>query len=716
MLIQGVLKKVRYQKENGWGIFIVEYKTDNGYKYTDSFTGVLPKAIVGQTYSFEGDMLHDPKWGDQFKFRSCIPVEDETADGAFALLTSNRFKGVGPKKAQAIVKLFGNKTLKIIRDDPMRLTEVPGINKKSAMDIHDHMPNLGVWEKLRMMLRNSTDNAVNKIYETYGDKAIAVIKKDPYTLIKDVDGYGFLKADAIAASVGITGDHPLRVQAAIYHCLNSAAENDGHCFSYANNLQVLVEALIPGVSLESLADGIKALTDEKAKRMRVYVDEDGAIYLYHLWWAETTCAKTVKSLIKKTPKFVYTQAMIDNAANDIEFETGIELDPSQKDAVLNALNRQLCVITGGPGTGKTTIIRTIIKAIHENETPAGRHPSIMLMAPTGRASRRMREATGFDANTIHMSLNPVMDSKDALRTDYIIVDESSMIDISLAAKLLSHVDVRRTKVIFIGDIDQLPPVGPGVFFRDLIKSYKVPTVRLKFSFRQNGSIAKNANSINNGGGPHSYVQDENFALIPTDKEHGPVDAINAYMKYVDEFGIKDAILLSSTRNRGAGGTNELNRAIQEILHPNRKDSEVIKTYDFRIGLADRVMLTKNHVIDEHANGDIGTVVDIDSHGLTVQFDDDIVQRYLKADEVKQYLVLAYATTVHKSQGSEYKGVVFLFTTEHQFMGERGIVYTAVTRAKSKCAVVCDSRALAAAINKVKPIMRNSKLVDRINED
>lgn len=718
MQIQGILKKIRYQNpDNGWGVFTVSYR-DDICKHESSFTGALSYAVIGQSYLFEGEFETHPTYGPQFHFTNYTIIEEETSDGAFALLTSSRFPGVGPRKAQAIVRHFGKKTLSVIRDTPERLTEIAGIGPKLAAQIHANMPNLGVWEQLRMLLSGSTDNAVNKIYDMYGDKSVSVVKKNPYTLIRDIDGFGFLKADAIAASVGITGDHPLRVQAAIYHVLNSASEQEGHCFAYAPALQTNVEQLIPGVSIETMADAIKEMLSPDFKKMRLHVDDDGAIYLNYLYYAEKISADVIKRFLALAPHNDYSETEVNLAAGDIELETGIALEATQLRAVQEALNNPFTVITGGPGTGKTTIVRTIIRAI---ERHTGTSDDVYLMAPTGRAARRMHEATGHDARTIHMSIGysgktgkAYYDAEHKLPCSWVIVDEASMIDISLAQQLLQAIDVKRTRLIFIGDVDQLPPVGPGIFFRSLIKSYRVPTVRLKFSFRQTGSIAQNASKINDGMGPHSYVEDDDFIVVKATKDDAPEKAVKAYLSLVKEYGLQEAVLLSP-KKKGNGGTEALNKTIQERLLGKHPAGEIIKTFDYEIGVGDRIMLTKNNVFEGHANGDLGTVLAISNLYFTVQFDGDDESTEIEITNVKNNFILAYASTVHKSQGSEYLGVVVLFTSEHTFMGERSIIYTAVTRAKKKLFLVGDARAIARAVATVKPITRNSKLVDRINE-
>ena len=704
-----------------------------------SVTGTLFAPVEGEDYKVCGKWDEHPKYGRQIKASSIDPVGSAgptTERGIYALLCSKDVAGIGPVTARAIVDHFGAKTLDIIRSDTeyKRLTEVPGVGNTMACKLHASFPSKNIKEDVRMLVGTEmTDKLIERIITKYGTKAPFIIRDDPYRLIEDFPGIGFLKADKIAEAVGIADDAPQRIKAAVYHILNTESELNGHCFSYCSNLELRVQELIPGVSVDAIADAIKEMsTDKSLFKTGVCVDKDGAVYLSPLYLAETGCAKYICDALASPSTELYTSGIIVSASDAIQKKTGITPEESQLAAVQTALNSKICVITGGPGTGKTTIIRTMLEAIELCEP----EKKVALMAPTGRAAVRMQDVTGHEARTIprRLMLSAEEDEKKARRRfttpsksgrtsatedaekpiqeDYVIVDEASMIDIKLAYYLVSSIK-KDAKVIFVGDVDQLPPVGPGTFFRDLISSFRVPTVRLKFSFRQSGYIASNANKVNYGEGVHGYAQDDTFRVVPANKATGPEKAIKEYMEMVEKYGPKDVILLSPTKKRGAGCTNTLNKAIQEVCNPksSKKSDMAGPGYIFREG--DRVMLDRNLWKLGLANGDTGHISKIIFSLVTVRFDNGRSESFTFQDFRRNFL-LAYACTVHKSQGSEYKGVVFLFTNEHAFMGERNIIYTAVTRAKDRLRIVGDARAINRAIDTVKPLVRNSKLKERIN--
>lgn len=719
--LKGTLLRVVYQKApNPWGSFSFLVNEERV-----TVIGELNAPQEKTEYTIHGEWTTHPKYGRQFKAEKFTIQPPTTTSGIYAVLCSKDAAGIGPVTARAIVDKFGLETLDIIRSDTdyIRLMEVPGIGRRTAEKLHSTFPSANIKDDVRMLVgADMTDKLIERIINKYGERAPLIIRDDPYRLIEDFSGIGFARADKIAKAVGIKDDAPQRIRAAIYNFLTNEADFNGHCFSYCSNLEIRVQELIPGVSIEKIADAIKTMTTDKSLfKMGLCVDEDGAVYLKSLYTAETGCAEYITNALKKPSPSLYNDSIIRAAADSIQRRTGLNPEDSQRAAVKMALNNRICVITGGPGTGKTTTILTILEAINICEP----NKTVALMAPTGRASVRMQDVTGHDASTIHRRIRVDKDQNDdpayiakfnaakkPISEDIIIVDEASMIDIKLAYYLLSAIR-EDAQVIFVGDVDQLPPIGPGTFFRDLISSFRVPTARLKLSFRQHGFIASNAAKINYGEGVHAYSQDDTFRVIPATKATGPQKAIKEYLAMVEEFGASDVILLSPTRKRGDGGTDALNKAIQEVCNPmsSKKKELHVEKGTFRTG--DRVMLANNIWKLGLANGDTGIISDIIHGNIVVQFDNGKVERFQRNDFVKSFL-LAYACTVHKSQGTEYRGVVVLFTNEHVHMGERNIIYTAVTRAKTRLRLVGDARAINRAIDTVKPLVRNSKLKERIN--
>lgn len=716
MEITAKLIHIRYQKPpNPWGVFIFQ-SGKRGF----AATGNLPSPELGQEYTISGEW-ELTQYGKQLKAASFVLKPPTTIRGITAILCSRDVPGIGPATANAIVDRFGLKTLDLLRSDNyLDVTEVPGVGKALAERLHASLQKPSDKNDLRMLLGDSVTDAFLGRLNAEFKNPIEVIRQNPYILIEKMQGVGFIKADGIAKAIGVAEDSPQRICAAIYHFL-SKAESEGHCYAYASNLEENLQDLIPSVDVKKIAAAIKLMaTDTSFKKMALHVDTDGAVYLKSLYEAETKCASIIQGFLRMPADTAYTASMLKTAADEIEKEFGYRPEESQMKAVEMALNNRFSTITGGPGTGKTTTIRTIVKAINLYEPDK----KIAFLAPTGRAAVRMHEVTGKKASTIHQrvySYTPWKATDDdndtfsgkagVMEEDVVIIDEASMIDIRLAYALLSHLR-RDASVIFIGDVDQLPPVGPGTFFRDLIGSYRVPTARLKLSFRNSGYIAANAERINFGSSVLSFTQDETFQVIPCKKSNGPEKAIQSYLDLVQEYGIRDVVLLAPTVTRGSGSVSVLNQEIQQHLNPANGEREIKgKIYTFRVH--DRVLLQYNDWKKQIANGDTGTIVNISSSDVIVRFDSGNEEAFSHTEFTNKF-ALAYACTVHKSQGQEYKGVVFLFTSEHSFMGERNIVYTAVTRAREKLRLVCDARALNRAIGCVKPILRNSKLKERIN--
>jgi len=675
-----------------------------------SAVGAIPSPIVNQVFHLTGGWKTHPRYGLQFSVSSCTSEGGTSPDEVnlgreeiIRFLASDFIKGLGYSKACAVYDTFGKDSLRIIEKQFWKLTTVPGIGKTVAQTIHDSFTlNKHYWE-LRCFLKDTvTDHQIKLIYTRYGEKAIPIIQKDPYRLIDDIEGIGFLKADKIARAAKLQPDASCRVQGAVVYLLQEAA-SEGHCYSFHQTLaEKLTEVIgdIPNV-LEVAANAIKRLKDTG----RVVVEKDGAIYLKSLWEQERFVAESIKKFKTAKPKCPITPHQVQAALRDIRRSIGFDIEETQQEAVEFTFNNMLSVITGGPGTGKTTTIKSILH-VWTRYYPIS---SVMLMAPTGKASRRITEVTGIQAYTIHQSMHRNMED-----IGLVICDEGSMIDI-LVASMLFQCLPEGIRLVILGDADQLPAIGPGNFFRDILECYTVPSVRLKVSFRSHGSIAANAARVNEGKGVHSFRQDEFFHFTKADKDSSQQLALDAYLSLVGKYGVANVCLLSPKRKKGPTCTNTMNELIQRIVNPPSPTKQEIDLSFMKLREGDRIVCNENLWKDDVANGDTGTIKHIDlygpSAGAHIQFDSG-VESFFTRDMLAK-LSLAYSLTIHKSQGSEYKGVVIIFTTEHWFMGQRNLLYTAMTRAKEELSFVGDPKSIAVAASKVDPIFRNTKLKERL---
>lgn len=675
-----------------------------------SAVGPIPSPIVNQVFHLTGNWTTHPKYGLQFSVSSCTSEGSTSPDEVdlgreeiIRFLASDFIKGLGYSKACAVYDMFGKDSLRIIEKQHWKLTSVPGIGQTVAQTIHDTFEmNKHFWE-LRCFLKDTvTDHQIKLIYARYGDRAISIIQKDPYRLIDDIEGIGFLKADKIARAAKLQPDASCRVQGAVVYLLQEAS-SEGHCYSFHQTLaDKLTEVIgdIPNV-LDVAADAIKKLKDAG----RVVVEKDGAIYLRALWEQEKFVADAIKRFKTAKPKYSISPMQVQMALRDIRRVIGFDIEATQQEAVEFVFNNMLSVITGGPGTGKTTTIKSILHVWTKY------HPisSVMLMAPTGKASRRITEITGIQAYTIHQSMHKNMDD-----IGLVICDEGSMIDILVAA-LLFHCLPEGVRFVLLGDADQLPAIGPGNFFRDVLECYTVPSIRLKVSFRNHGSIAANAARINEGKGVHAFRQDESFHFIKANKDTSQQLALDAYLDLVKKYGVANVCLLSPKRKKGPTCTNTMNDLIQAIVNPPSRSKKELNLSFIKLREGDRIVCNENMWKDDVANGDTGTVKSIElfgpQQGALIRFDSG-VESFFTRDMLAK-LSLAYSLTIHKSQGSEYKGVVVIFTTEHWFMGQRNLLYTAMTRAKEELDFVGDPKSIAVAASKVDPIFRNTKLKERL---
>ena len=703
-----VVEYITYQnQENGWSVMKVKVK---GYDNLVTLTGSLLDVPVGSVLLVDGDWRVDPKYGQQFVAQSWTEVMPATLYGIEKYLGSGLVKGIGPAYAKAIVSRFGLETINIIENDIERLLEVPRLGKKRMEKIRESWEKQKDIKEVMVFLQGhgvSTAFAA-KIYRKYEKESIAKVKDNPYQLADDIWGIGFKTADGIASKMGYEKNDHRRCRSGILYTLNELAE-EGHVYAEPKQL---VEAAVKLLEAEELPVRQALATMMEAKD--VIADND-VIYLPPFYYAENGSVKRLQSLLSDNSLFNSDVA----AEPEAEYGSkngGIVYDEVQQAAIQKALDSKVMVLTGGPGTGKTTTTQGIIAAFK------ARQMSILLAAPTGRAAKRMTEATGMEAKTIHRLLeyNPMdgykRNEENPLEGDALIVDECSMIDILLFYNLMKAIP-SNMRLILVGDIDQLPSVGAGNVLRDIIDSRQIPVVRLTRIFRQAQSsrIVMNAHSINAGQFPNiKNGLDTDFFFINQEDADEMVKLIIGLVRdrLPKKYGYPPKeIQVLTPMQRGTVGAGNLNIELQNALNPTGL-SLARGGYTFRQG--DKVMQIRNNYDKNVFNGDIGyiTAVDTNERTLTVTFDNRLVEYDItELDEI----VLAYAITIHKSQGSEFPVVVMPVTMKHFVMLQRNLIYTGITRAKKICVLVGTTKALAYAIRNQTVSKRNTKLKERLNE-
>lgn len=696
-----VRQTVFSNEENGYTVFRVSI---GGGLDWDTLVGVFQDVSEGTELECDGEWKEDKKYGRQFVAESWIEVLPDTTEGIEKYLGSGIIRGIGKGLAKRIVKHFGLTTLHILDDFPERLSEVQGIGRDKLDKIRTS------WEKQKgvrdvmVFLHGHGVSAAYavKIYKQYGKKSIEKVRENPYCLADDVFGIGFKMADRIASTLGYGKNDIRRCRAGVIYTLKELS-NDGHCFAEYEQL-ISSACTLLSVERRYICAAIDALESDEG-----IIVEQGEIFLPMYYYSEVGVANKLRRMIKNSGKEVLRGFEIEQIEAD-----GIVYDEVQIEAINEAMRSKVMVLTGGPGTGKTTTTLGIIAALEYFNM------KVLCAAPTGRAAKRLGEATGKDAMTIHRMLgfSPSgvfeHDEDNPLEGDVLIVDESSMIDILLMNSLMKAVP-QTMRVIFVGDIDQLPSVGAGNVLRDIIDSGEVPVVRLTRIFRQamTSRIVTNAHKINRGQYPDvTNGKDADFFFIKdTDAEHTAGEIVNLVKNRLSKaygYEPKDIQVLTPMKN-GAAGTKNLNIILQEAINPV---GEFIQSGAFRYRVGDKVMQIRNDYKKNVFNGDIGYVKEIDTedHVMTVTFGDDDVE-YEKGDMGE--LTLAYACTIHKSQGSEYPVVVMPLLMSHYIMLQRNLVYTGVTRAKKLCIVIGDGRAMYQAINNHTVLKRNTRLKERL---
>ena len=705
-----VVERITYQNEKT-GYCVLKCRA-KGYPELIALVGTMAEVHVGSVLSAAGSWKVDPRFGRQFSAEKVEETLPATAYGIEKYLGSGLIKGIGPKFAKKIVGQFGAETLQVIEENPEALLAIPGIGRLRVQSIQTSWAEQKEVKNIMLFLQEhdvSTSHAT-RIFRTYGEKSIQTVRENPYRLADDIWGIGFKTADGIARKLGFDPEQYSRLRSGLLYTLGKLSE-EGHCFATRDMLlHAGAELLEVGEELLSCALDEMILAED-VKTDALPSTGETAVYLPPYYYAELGVAKRLKE-IRRAPGSLSVPCI--GLSERLHKKTGLSYDEAQMDAILTAVQSKLLILTGGPGTGKTSTTLGMITAFRE----AGAR--ILLAAPTGRAAKRLSEATGMEAKTIHrlLEIKPPegyqRNEENPLEGDILIVDECSMIDLLLMHHLLKAVPDAMS-LILVGDVDQLPSVGAGNVLRDCIDSGVFPVARLTKIFRQAQSsrIITNAHRINHGQMPDcSNGRGSDFFFIEQEDPEAAAQEIVDLVKtrLPGHYHVPlESIQVLTPMQRSVVGAASLNQILQDAVNPDgigmRRGGVV-----YRCG--DKVMQIRNNYEKEVFNGDIGVIasVDAESRELTVAFD----ARHVQYDVTElDELVLAYATTIHKSQGSEYPVVVMPILMTHYIMLQRNLVYTGVTRAKKVLVIVGTKKALALAVRNSTVEARNTMLAERL---
>ncbi|MFC1557508.1 ATP-dependent RecD-like DNA helicase [candidate division KSB1 bacterium] len=706
--LQGTVLRITFRNEET-GYTVAKIQCDEIADQETAIVGTFPAIDVGEMGVFKGKWVHDKQWGRQFSAESFDFIAPSTEKGIERLLSKGKFKGIGKGYARKIVERFGIQTIETIEKNPHRLKEIPGIGKERVETIKRS------WERKKALKNISIFLAekeiplhyAEKIFSRYREQSITVLRNNPYQITYDIHGIGFKTADKIAMDIGLQKDSNERIQAAILYLIAQAAE-EGHVYL------PLEEIITQGAQFLQLPED---LLEENLKFLNAsnrIVSDQERVYLRYLYTFEQQIVKRIVDIQKH--EFDKNADGIDDQIHAIEHRSDIQYTETQKRALRESVLQKILLITGGPGTGKTTIIKAIIALFKARDL------KVRLTAPTGRAAKRMEETCDHPAETIHRLLeytprhnrfarvvtNPV-------HADVIIIDETSMIDTLLMSSLLCGTDLR-TRVIFVGDADQLPSVGPGNVFKDIIDSDRIPVIRLDTIFRQaeTSDIVVCAHAVNHGEKPliKNGENDNVFFIKEYEQEAIPgklVDLVTRRLPAKYNLDPAKDIQVITPMYKGNTGAHNLNASLQTALNSSKEQLNK-RERTFRAG--DKVMQIKNNYDKEVFNGDIGFIrtIDHENETVTVQFEGRrISYDFSHLDQ----LVLAYAITVHKSQGSEYRAVVMPLTTQHYIMLQKNLLYTALTRAKELMVFIGTYKALNIAVKNDKTAKRYTFLTERL---
>ncbi|MDL2280933.1 ATP-dependent RecD-like DNA helicase [Selenomonadales bacterium OttesenSCG-928-I06] len=715
--LAGIVERITYQNSDS-NFTVFKLKVEKVTQLT-TVVGNVPAPLIGENLLVYGTWVEHNRFGKQFKAVHYDKIVPTTKNSIEQYLASGVIKGIGPSLASRLVKHFGTKVLDIIESEPERLSSIPGFGRKKIELIKSSYAETANLKDINLFLNEQgiSSSFANKIYAAYGNDAVDVIKSNPYRLIADIKGIGFFLADKIALSLGIEKEHPARIKAGIDFSLLQTSLR-GHCF-LPEDLLVRDTAKLLSLSAEEVREEIKL----NIANNKLYTEDYqgvNLIYFKPLYIAEKEVANNLLCLKENAKELenIDSSELID----EWEKKEGIFLAKEQKNALLAALNNGVLVLTGGPGTGKTTIVKGIIDLFEEQGL------KIMLAAPTGRAAKRLSMATTREALTVHRLLEAsgqieaqnepffARDEYNLLDADVIIIDEISMMDIVLMSYFLKAVPLG-CRVVLVGDADQLPAVGPGSVLKDIIRSNVINVVQLTEIFRQTEEslIVLNAHKINRGMLPDfKDFLDFQFREMPDDESIAREITKLCKTELVSEgFDVLSEVQILAPMHGYTCGVENLNKMLQNALNPSTikdpfKKSKKVSGYILRTG--DKVMQVRNNYLKKVFNGDIGFIISTDEERTIVRYsEDEIVYEKDEQDE----LTLAYAMSVHKSQGSEYGVIIMPLSLSHHIMLQRNLLYTAVTRAKERVILIGDKQALKIAVSNDRTRKRYSLLAERL---
>lgn len=779
-MIVGEIKKILTQKDNDWG----RYQIDCLGKDILA-VGVIPNVTIGMIVTLEG-YEENNKYGNQYKITQVINAEADKNAGVRRFLADGYIKGIGPTKADAIIAKFGEKSADLFETEEGRkkLATVKGINKSTIDKAVDSYNKNKKYKDIILFLKGTcTKNQVEHIYKCYGEDAVKVLKKNPYRLQMDLDGFGFIKADNLAKACGVKPNSEYRIMAAVKYILEEAQSAGGHCYltmedirqkvsvllipmpkfheitekvaenaaaNWEENREKFIKAHKPLVeTLDTIAHTVESrrlISESLTDALMIAIDEgwlvneDGRIYTKQMYKLETETAELIVNMCRQYPVRYVSNKVIEATIEEVEKrKTKIiranggsgefKATKEQRDAVYLALMHRISIISGGPGRGKTAISEMVAHGFMAAGKVYDKN-DILMLAPTGRAAQRITESTGYKAMTAHRAILSVKGGEDIPKGKLILVDEFSMADIFLANNILKY--GKDCNIIFVGDVDQIASVGPGKVLRDMIESGKVPCILLTEGHRNSGTIAHNSELINKGYTIEKYCYDEHFTYIPSTADNITDLMINDYLEKIKEYGITNVMLCTAMKERGNACVNKINSRLQEALTKGH-DEATFEGRKFRVG--DRVMQTKNDysfVIMRDGvksegifNGERGTVAKViydkesDSYRIVVLFDDGSLGGYTSS--TVSNLTLAYATTLHKCQGSEAACMMMAYTYGDYMLLNRSLFYTGETRAKKEFRFYGEEKwkygkslsAFDIAVAKTDDTKRNTSLADKI---